>query len=178
MTTPHEIYIILIMMTFGLVIPIWMIRPLWEKQSGVLVKIGLFSIILGLVVGGVAPVYLKTSAQTHFLCMVIGATIFFSFGLANLITYYWGDAGYAVSLACFSWFVHSLVIPRLSPEPIFTKGFVVFCLIVAAAFFVNSLDVSRKKPKEKPKKGKIVIAVLGGLITAVKFTIILFDMLK
>jgi hypothetical protein len=174
----HEIYFILVMMTFGLAIPIWVIRPLWERRSDILIKIGLFSFIFGLILGGLAPVYLKFSNDVRFFFLLMGAAIFFSFGLANILTYYWGDAGYAVSLAIFSWFIHSIVVTKMGPDPVATKTFVVFCLVIAAAFFVNSIDFTKKKEKVKPKKGKIVVAVLGGIITAVKFTVIIIDMLR
>jgi len=178
MAAQHEIYFILVMMIFGLMIPITMIRPLWEKQSDALIKIGAFSIILGLIVGGLAPTYLKATGEVKFYFLLMGAAIFFSFGLANIITYYWGDAGYAVSLAAFAWFIHGLIVPKMGPNPIVTKTFVVFCLTISAAFFVNSINFSRNRIKEKPKKGKLMIAIFGGVFTVVKFTIIIVDMLK
>jgi hypothetical protein len=174
----YEVAFVLSALIFTLLIPILFIRPLWGVRSEIVFKIGLVSTAAGLMLGVATPVYLDLGASDTFFLLLAGSLIFFCFGIANLITYWWGDAGYAVCLCCCAWFVHWVTTTAPSFSGVLgLRVLVLIYLFFSSIFLINALPFSCTRSEAKIKKGELVIAIFGAIITLIKFLVIIIEIL-
>jgi len=154
---------------FGLVVPVVTFR--WRKVS---LEESLFWIFLGVMASVLSPFYLGIAGFPKHLLILLGITLFFCYGLSNLVAHWWADAGYAIGLGAYSWTLHWFIM-KFFPSFHYMKWFILICMSFSAFFIIFSLDFHETHNVKRIKKGKIVIAVMGAVFTVVKFSVILVD---
>jgi hypothetical protein len=176
--TSHEAIIIFCASMIGIVIPILWIRPLWQNYSVVLLRIGLFFMVVGGLLGLLGPLYIKLTPDNNTLALSIGGMVFLGFGISNIATYWWGDAGYALSLILLAFFLHIIGQHFFTQDPIFLKSTILVLLVVSSSFLIFSIDLRPAKKSKKTNAAKIVTALIGAIFTLIEFTTAVVQLLR
>ena len=72
---------------------------IYEKT---LLQRGLFGLITGVIIGILSPIYLESNLFFQFLFQYVGAVIFFIYGIAGCLAYWFGQLGLAVGMLGFT----------------------------------------------------------------------------
>lgn len=167
----------MVLLLLGLFFPLLQRHTLKESPD-MLLKTGIFCLVAGALVGGVAPIYLEFDPWTQWLFFVGGGAMVLAMGLSTIAAYWLDEAGFALGFCGLAWALHYAINSNpgvFGTGPLILKAGVMLFLVLSTGFFVAGLDFKRKETEQKRHLSKVVVTIVGGIFTAIEFVTLLLE---